>query len=138
MLSSVIDSSSIPVLEQVLNFSQARQGVLAGNIANMDTPGYRTRDLSVETFQERLAKAIEVRHQRAQPISPGIADSESPADAMRKVKESASRILFHDESDIRLEEQVTEIAKNQAMHNLALSVMTSQFRLLESAINERA
>jgi len=137
MLSSVIDSSSIPVLEQVLNFSQARQGVLAGNVANMDTPGYRTRDLSVETFQERLAEAIEIRHQQSRPISPGIVNGENRDDPMRKVKESTSRILFHDESDIKLEEQVTEIAKNQSMHNLALAVMTSQFRLLESAISER-
>ena len=40
-----------PVLEQVVNFTEARHGVLAGNIANLDTPGYKTRDLSPELFQ---------------------------------------------------------------------------------------
>ena len=67
MLSSLFQSSTIPVLEQVVNFTEARHGVLAGNIANLDTPGYRTRDLSPALFQERLKEAIETRHQPPTP-----------------------------------------------------------------------
>ena len=48
MINKMFDSTTIPVLEQVINFSQARHAVLAGTIANMDTPGYRVRDLSPE------------------------------------------------------------------------------------------
>jgi len=69
MLSSLFDSSTIPVLEQVVNFTQARHGILAGNIANLDTPGYKTRDLSPVEFQNRLKEAIETRRQT--DISPG-------------------------------------------------------------------
>src|SRR4030042_4347215 len=67
MLSSLFSSTTIPVLEQVVNFTEARHGVLAGNIANLDTPGYRTRDLSPELFQQRLQKAIEAQHTRPSP-----------------------------------------------------------------------
>ncbi len=59
MLSSLFQSSTIPILEQVVNFTEARHGVLAGNIANLDTPGYKTRDLSPALFQQRLKEAIE-------------------------------------------------------------------------------
>jgi len=54
MLSTLFGSSTIPVLEQTVNFTQARHGVLAGNIANLNTPGYKTRDLSPVEFQKRL------------------------------------------------------------------------------------
>ena len=47
-------------------------------------------------------------------------------------------MLRHDDNNTSMEEQVTEIAKNQAQHNLALSLMTAQFRLLRAAITERA
>src|SRR5687768_11775068 len=67
MLSSLFQSSTIPVLEQVVNFTEARHGILAGNIANLDTPGYRTRDLSPTLFQERLQEAIDTRHQPSTP-----------------------------------------------------------------------
>ena len=56
MLPSLFDSSSLPVLEQVVNFTEARHGVLAGNIANLDTPGYRSRDLSTEELDRKSTR----------------------------------------------------------------------------------
>ena len=55
----LFNQTTIPVLEQVVNFSQARHTVLAGNIANLDTPGYKTRDLSPEGFHARLHEAMQ-------------------------------------------------------------------------------
>jgi len=57
MFDGMFDNSMLPMLEQVVTFTQARHGVLAGNIANLDTPGYRSRDLSPALFQERLKDA---------------------------------------------------------------------------------
>jgi flagellar basal-body rod protein FlgB len=54
------------------------------------------------------------------------------------VRESLKGILFHDESNDSLEHQVAEINKNQVQHNLAITVLSSQFRLLQAAITERA
>ena len=59
MLTGLFQSTTIPALEQVVNFGQARHNVLAGNIANIDTPGYRARDLSTAMFQTRLREALE-------------------------------------------------------------------------------
>jgi len=151
MLANLFESSTIPVLEQVVQFTQLRHGVLAGNVANLDTPGYKTRDLSSELFEEKLLDAIETRR-KGQSSSPyanrysdtgwPIASSDAPSkrdvDDFSDVKEAMKSILYHDESDVAIEKQVTEIAKNQAQHNLAMSIMISQFQLLEAAISERA
>jgi len=138
------------MLEQVVNFTQARHGVLAGNIANIDTPGYKTRDISPAQFQKRLKvqkrlkEAIEHRRHAAQ--SPTYAINAHLAgrsrvtghDGMNEVRESVKSILHHDDSNVSIEQQVAEISKNQAQHNLAVSLMTAQFRLLRAAITERA
>ncbi len=138
MLSTLFDNTTIPVLQEVVSFAQARHNVLAGNIANVDTPGYRVRDLSVETFQERLKDAIESRHyERHEVLSPGSTQASQPGDEMRHVRESLKSIEFLDGSDVGIEQQVTEIAKNQFLHNLSVSIMSSQFRLLQTAISER-
>ena len=55
-----------------------------------------------------------------------------------KVSDSLKGMLRHDDNNTSMEQQVTEIAKNHAQHNLALSLMTAQFRLLRAAITERA
>jgi flagellar basal-body rod protein FlgB len=136
MYQGLFQSSSIPVLQEVVNFSQARHTVLAGNIANLDTPGYRVRDLSVEDFQTRLKEAIEARRRPPARRSPGDpAPRESLSTA--SVSDEPKTILYHDDSNVGIEYQVTEMVKNQMQHNLALTIMSSQMQLLEVAISER-
>jgi flagellar basal-body rod protein FlgB len=137
MYQGVFQSTTIPVLEQVIGFAQARHVVLAGNIANLDTPGYRVRDLSVEDFQTRLREAIQDRHEpEPTAMSPGEIQ-EPDRSKLAEISENPKTILYHDDSNVGLEHQVTEMVKNQAMHNMALTIMASQFRLLEAAITER-
>lgn len=137
MLPGLLASTNIPVLQQVVNFAQARHGVLAGNIANINTPGYRTRDLSVEVFEQRLRDAIDQsRRSNSQPISAGTIPTD-PQDPIRNVSQSLTNLLYHDDTNIDLEQQITEINKNQYLHGLALSVMTNQMQLLQTAISER-
>jgi len=132
---NMFDASGIPVLEQVVRFTQMRHGVLAGNIANIDTPGYRTADLSPERFQARLREAIQHRDRAEAPSSGN--PVESSDDALSKVGDSLSSILRHDEGDVSLEHQIAEMTKNQAQHNLAITLLRQQFQLLETAISER-
>ncbi|MEX2176798.1 MAG: flagellar basal body rod protein FlgB [Pirellulaceae bacterium] len=129
-------STNIPALGEVLNFAQSRHTVLAGNIANVNTPGYRTRDLSQVAFQEKLKEAIARARDTGRPMSPGQAQSDD-GEAMREVRTSLENLLYHDDTNLDLEKQVAEINKNQLLHNFALTVMTDQFALLESAISER-
>jgi flagellar basal-body rod protein FlgB len=146
MLPSLLNSTTIPLLEQVVNFTETRHGVLAGNIANMDTPGYHTRDLSTEKFQATLKEAVEAQHA---PDTGNTTDKyaslpaysgeqrEGSLDPYRHVKDSLKDILYHDNSDVSMEQQVNEIVKNQTEHNLAIDIMAAQLRLLRAAVTER-
>lgn len=140
MYSKLFQSTTIPVLQQVAQFSQARHVVLAGNIANLDTPGYKVRDLSVEDFQSQLREMIQNR--RAPPEYPsigmqlnGLSDPIGRHEA-EDVPEPKT-ILYHDKSNVGVEYQVSEMVKNQLQHNVALSIMNKQMRLLQTAISER-
>ena len=126
----------LTALGEVLNFAQARQTVLAGNIANVNTPGYRLRDLSPTAFQQSLREAIDQSRNAGQPLSPGLAMSK-PGDEMRQVRRSLENLVYHDDTNIDLEKQVAEMTKNHLLHNFALTVMTNQFQLLQTAISER-
>ena len=145
--------TAIPITEQVVKFTQARQNVLAGNIANLDTPGYQVRDLSVEEFHGRLQEAIDYRDRvrefgseavkpkkpakPAVPGSPASSSGEAVDDYFAQISENPELVLHHDKTNVNMEGQVSEMAKNHIEHNLALTVMNSQFRLLQSVISER-
>lgn len=135
MIETLFQSTSIPVLEQVANFTQSRHQVLAGNIANLDTPGYRTRDPSSEAFENRLRQAIALRDRQHGPISLG--DPTRRGDPVGMVRESLAGMLRHDDGNVGIEQQVTAVAKNHMQHNLALTLLASQFRMLGTAIAER-
>ena len=66
------DASFFPALQHLLSWTSKRQQALAGNVANMDTPGYQARDYS---FEQELATmnltttAPNLTSAQARPIS---------------------------------------------------------------------
>ena len=127
-------TTTIPALEQTLSFAQRRHELLAGNVANLDTPGYRARDLDVADFQNALAESIDrARDRSIETQLPVTRD-----DLYSGPRTATEQVVFHDGSDVSLEHQVTELAKNQHLHSLAVATMRSQFELLRAAITERA
>ncbi len=140
MYSTLFKSTTIPVLQQAVEFNQARHTVLAGNIANMDTPGYRVRDLSVDDFQSQLREVIKNKHAPQQPTSLGMPMGGVAGPPHRNEAQTVAEpktILYHDDSNVGVEYQVTEMVKNQMQHNMALTIMNNQMQLLETAISER-
>lgn len=146
MWPSIFKGSALPAVEQTMQFTERRHALLAGNVANADTPGYQTRDLSVTAFQSALKEAMEASRQGPRPPQGKFAlgagtqtsgyDGISKSQAMENVRESMKQILYHDGSDVGMETQVTEIAKNQLMNSTAVAILRSQFHQLKMAISE--
>ena len=55
----LINQGPAPVLEQMLHFTTARHKLIAENVVNISTPGYRQRDLSLEKFQQKLSERVD-------------------------------------------------------------------------------
>lgn len=81
MNAGLLNPPAVALLEQVVQFAQRRHTVLAGNIANLDTPGYEVRDLSVEDFQARLREALAAIKQTPRSSGGGT----PAADALREL-----------------------------------------------------
>ncbi|MEM9827572.1 MAG: flagellar basal body rod protein FlgB [Planctomycetota bacterium] len=129
----LFDQTAIPALQQTTAFAQKRHELLAGNLANLDSPGYRARDLSVDQFQAALGDAL--RYGTDVTSAVGVTTRDERMSGPRQAME---QVVYHDESDVSMESQVTELAKNQHLHSLAITTLRSQFSLLRAAITERA
>lgn len=55
MMNRIFNQGSLSTLESMLAFASNRQRAIAANIANLDTVGYRTRDVSPRDFRSVLA-----------------------------------------------------------------------------------
>lgn len=65
----LINQGPAPVLEQMLHFTTARHKLIAENVVNISTPGYKQKDLSLEHFQRMLADRADEAHDAAPGVT---------------------------------------------------------------------
>jgi len=139
LIEDVVNSGRIPALDSMLSFLSARLDVIADNIANADTVGYRTKILDPQPFQEALKRAIE--RQDPRPGSPLRLQSTRQFHQDREGKlvftpahEPQENILFHDRSYMRIESQMKALAETVMMHQAAVELLRGQYDGLKKAI----
>jgi flagellar basal-body rod protein FlgB len=125
----LLNQGSAPVLEQTVRFTAARHKLIVENIANVDTPNYRQKDLSVRKFHELLRDGVDRRRDGG-----GAARFE---EIQSQVTNPQAGILFHDGNNRSMERLATDLAKNAMMHNLAIELLRKQYLGMETALKER-
>ncbi len=115
---SLFDTSYTGFLERYLDLASFRQTLVAGNLANVDTPGYRTTDVA---FQSELAFA-------------SMSDYEQPTRPMvRRVNGLVER---PDGNNVSLDREGLLLAQTQLQYKGAIEFIRAEFRLLRGAIND--
>src|SRR3982751_2874791 len=99
-------------LERYMDLLSARQKLVASNIANADTPGYRTRDID---FQGEFRQAA--------GLSPQVVEV---PDLKNKT----------DSNNVSLDRESRLLSENALRFNLASQMLRSQIRGVRSAIQE--
>jgi len=120
----LVNSGNSGLLEQVVEFTARRHRVITENIANIDTPGYRQKDLSVQAFREKMAEML--RRGRNGPLPAGVL-----------AQQRGGGILAHDRNNRSMEQLATDLASNALMHNVAVELLRKQYQRLEMALRER-
>lgn len=140
MLDGLLNGSSLPALERSLQFMSARQRLLAGNLANAETPGYRPVDVEPAAFQEALRDSLEAgRFEQGGSLAfdDGGAVAFGPRGAELRPEVLAENVLFHDGNDRSLERLMQRMTENVYAFRMTAQLLRGQFDLLNSAIRER-
>ncbi len=112
-----------PGLLGLMRAAHRNHSVVANNLANLDTPGYRTARVR---FRRRLEEVMdEYGHLRP--------DRRVETELYQPRYPDAGR----DGNDVNLEREVVELNKNAVRMNLYLSVLHSRIRRLRDAIAGR-
>lgn len=110
-----------------------RQEVLAHNIANANTPGFRAQDLKEPSFKELMQGAdpsnvrmavTDVRH-----IGGG-----QPASKPYKVVEDREAEVALTGNSVTLEDQVTKVAKTAMDHQLTVNLYRKHIAMIKTAL----
>lgn len=140
MIDGMLGSTNLPALERSLQYMAARQRLLAGNIANIETPGFRPTDVAPADFQKSLREALDQdrvdgRGGLAFDDSAPIAFKESGTELKPQVL--AENIMFHDGNDRSVERLMQKMQENVYSFRMASQLLRNQFDLINTAIRER-
>jgi len=138
-LSSIANRGATPALERTLAFGEARLAMIAENVANIHTPGYRTKQLDAVGFQRALREALDAKggdpHKRLE-VNAGeeIATDERGHLTVRPSLAPVERSLLHDGTNQSIERQMAMLAETGMTHDLATMLLNGNYNGLRKAI----
>lgn len=142
MIPNLTGNGAIPMLERTLAFNEARQRMLATNIANVTTPGYKARQLDVGAFRAALRDASARRDDTGGPfeLRDGREFAVDDAGRLRVTPSEAppESLLKYDGTNASIERQMSALAETAMTHQVAAELLKGYYDNLGKAIRGRA
>lgn len=137
-LSTLTEQGAGPALVKTMAFQEARVRMIAENIANAQTPGYRAKQLDVDGFQRSLREALKNRKSIADPFvvrsGSEVRTNEQGHLVVSPSETPAENVLFHDDTNLSLERQMSELAQAGLMSDLSARLLKTRDDRIRTAI----
>lgn len=132
--------SDIPLFTALtgkMKWHQARQGLLAENVANAETPGYRGSDLKAFAFEEHIRNLSASRIAAAvtNPAHITIAGTDTDDFGGRQVN---SFEITPDGNGVTLEDEMMKVTANQIDYQTVTSLYTKSLQIIRTALGRRS
>jgi flagellar basal-body rod protein FlgB len=125
------DASIMAAMGRQMTRAVQRETLAASNLANLDTPGYRAREVSFEdalgSSTSLSLEATDAKHLAGAPQSTKMPGT---------VKESTDMSAQRNGNNVQLDRELLEINKAMGDFSSAQTVLAAKFRLVRYAIND--
>lgn len=129
--------SDIPILSMLrtkMEWHQARQKVLAENVANADTPSFRPHDLVAPDFEREMQSPL-TTVSLTRTESDHIAGTNSSPSPFRSTTQGGYEIRPTGNA-VSLEDEMMKVAANQMDYQAVTALYTRSLNLLKTAIGK--
>lgn len=123
-----VEPPLMAALKTKMQWHAARQGVIAENVANASTPGYRAHDLAPLAAENA---GISVARTNGGHLTLASASADGRPDKVGSFERTP------DGNAVVLEEQMTMAAQNQMDHQMAATLYAKSLGLLRTALGRR-
>jgi flagellar basal-body rod protein FlgB len=133
----VVNIPLFSALAEKMKWHQTRQGLLAENVANAQTPGYRGRDLAAFGFSEHMRNLGTSKIATAVTAPGHMAAMGTDADGFG-ARTINSFEVTPSGNGVTLEDEVMKVAGNQMDYQMVTSLYTRSMRLIRVALGKQA
>ena len=121
-----VDLSTVDTLQAAMTYHRERHTVLAGNVANLDTPGFRPADLTRRTAEDPGAMAVTHEGHLAPPATTDFVTSFDDGGALQGTDGNA----------VSLERELSKIDANRARYATSAELTSRRLALLRYAAGD--
>lgn len=128
--------SNLPLMKAIgakVDYLDRRQQVIAQNMANADTPGYQSKDLTKVDFGAVLKNVTSANHVSLAKTNPGHISTSDVASAREK-KDKLTYEVAPDANGVILEEQAVKASQIRMDYNLMLNISAKQSAMYRTAL----
>jgi flagellar basal-body rod protein FlgB len=116
---------SIALTAKALNLLSARQGVIQSNIANMETPGYKAKDIN---FSEVMRKVVTQQGELVRTNNKHIPSSPGQRGKAGKIVQGGK--------PVDIDEEMLKLSENQLLYQVSTRIISKKFEGLRYIIDE--
>ena len=133
MFNRIFDSAPINLLEKALAGSSLRHKVISDNIANINTPGYKRKEVS---FEEELVAAAEAGDARRgmTRTHPGHLLPATNLPEPNRIRTIDHTSLRTDGNNVDIDAEMAAMTKNQIFYNTVAQRISGYYTNIKSAI----
>jgi flagellar basal-body rod protein FlgB len=126
--------SIFQALADKMRWHQARQGVLAENIANADTPGYIERDLDPFSFGDQMKSTASVMVATTSPMHIEVASQDGGAGGFDS--QSAPFEITPSGNGVTLEDEMMKVSGNEMDYQTVTALYQRSMGILRIALDK--
>jgi flagellar basal-body rod protein FlgB len=127
---AISDAATFSALHRQLTAASMRQTVAAGNLANLDTPGFRAREVDFDKVLDgTLSAGGRLATTNARHLA-GVAGSDP---AIVEASDAAAR---RDGNTVQLDRELLTMSRAASDFAAAQTALAAKFRMVKYAINE--
>ncbi|MCA0969147.1 flagellar basal body rod protein FlgB [Halobacillus litoralis] len=121
---------TIHTLENAMNHSAAKNRTIANNIANVDTPGYKAKDVVFKDVLSSELSSIPTKRTHSRHIDFQNREGSSSFQTITRQNTTYN----HNGNNVDIDKEMNELAQNQIQYQALTSRISSKFSGLESVL----
>jgi flagellar basal-body rod protein FlgB len=123
-------SNTISTLENALNYSSTKQKVISQNIANVDTPNYKAKDVSFKAMlQNEMGQSMHAFRTDQRHF-----EFTETGSAQSGIIDRGNVQYNHNGNSVDLDKEMSDLAENQIYYNALVERMNGKFSTLQNVI----
>ncbi|MDD2421011.1 MAG: flagellar basal body rod protein FlgB [Heliobacteriaceae bacterium] len=135
-MTGLFNTPALQLLEKGLGTATLRHQVIADNLANIDTPGYKRKEVAFEAELQRvLQKGPGLKGMTTHPkhIPIGCA---FPEEVVPQIHTQAEQEYRNDKNNVDIDREMAILAKNTLMYETLLAQLSNRLAKIKNTIRE--